>query len=101
MVRRRDYYGVEIGKLEQVLDIVERVTNAEAIRERAGFRAVVVTDGRELGAPHLRQNWKVRKLRDRTRADDSNPNPLFHCVNAPHVVAGRKGKWRRRETAVI
>ena len=54
VVRRSDDDGVEVGELEQILDIVERIANAEAVGERSCLGAVVVADGRELGAPHLR-----------------------------------------------
>ena len=80
VIRRRHDDRVEIVELEQVLDVGERVPNAESIREGARLWPIVVADGRELGAAHLRDHGKMGELRDGARPDDSNSNPLLHST---------------------
>ena len=60
VVRRSDDDGVQVIQLEQILDVGERVADAEPIGERARLGPVVIADGRKLRPAHLRQNRQVR-----------------------------------------
>ena len=60
VVRRSDDDGIQVIELEQILDVGERVADAEAIGERARLGPVVIADGRKFRPAHLRQNRQVR-----------------------------------------
>ena len=60
VIGRGDHHRVESVDLEQILDVGERVADAEAIGERARLGPVVIADGRKLRPAHLRQNRQVR-----------------------------------------
>ena len=78
VIGRRDDDRVEIIELEEVLDVGEDVGNVESVGERAGLRAVVVADGRELSAAHLGEHRQVRQLGDSARSHDPNANCVCH-----------------------
>ena len=78
VIGRGDDDGVELIELEKILDVGERVGDAEAVGERSRFRTIVVADRRQFGPAHLRQNRQMRELRDRPRADDADADTFLH-----------------------
>ena len=69
---------VEFVAVEQLLEIGEHVGHVEAIGQRTRFGRIVIAQRDQLGAAQLGQNWDVRQLGNRTRADDGYTHAVFH-----------------------
>src|SRR5437773_5616047 len=66
-----NYDGVHLIELEQILDVGEHVGDLQSLRDGTCLRSVIVAERNELGAFELGQHRKMRKLRDRPRADEA------------------------------
>ena len=76
MIGRADDDGVERLEPQHVLNVVERVLDAEAIGERAGLRKIGVTDCPDFDGLHLLEYRQVRNLSDCPTAHDPDPEAL-------------------------
>ena len=74
MVWRRDYNCIHLVELQQILEIREHIGNLETLGDRACFRAVVIAQRDELGALDFAQRRKVRELRNRADANETESN---------------------------
>ena len=72
MVGRRDDHRVEVGELEQFLDVGADIAHAEPLRERPGLGTVVVAECGDLHAAHLGEDRKVGGLGDRAESEDAD-----------------------------
>ena len=83
MARRRDHHRVELVDLEHLIDVREHIRHAEPLRQRARLRAVVVAERHELRAAQPREHGKLRHLRDRADAYDTNTQGWLHGDGSP------------------
>ena len=76
MVGRGDYNGVNLVELQQILDVSKDIGNLHSLGDRARLGSIVVAQRDKLGAFDFGERRKVRQLRNRSSANESEPNGL-------------------------
>ena len=89
VVGRADHDRVERLVAQHVLDVVERVLDAEAVRQRPGLGQIGVADGLHLDRLELLEHGEVRDLGNGPAADDPHLEALTRGSAGGHVAASR------------
>ncbi len=76
MVGRADDDGIERLEAQHVLDVVERILDAEAIGEGAGLRKIGVTDRLDVDRLEFLEDREVGDLGDGAAPDDADTEAL-------------------------